>query len=781
MPVSSQISLVSIHEHSAEFLPQVKIRKPSANFINTGNKVTQNKPDFSSKKPKRSRAFSTGALRQKPVAKMNKSRSRRGSITSLDHHNFPQGLTAAVRKHSNQAGPRFSTNSTNSNKSSDKSRPSSTQGRNHKHSKKSHRILSGKGSAHGSRYSNFDFISENPADQILIHPYRSTSSLQNLPNPNDVNHFWPEFNLMDLVSESWTVSDPAVANTPAKDKKRPAETNASISDLSKPDYFIDTDPMARMLPDGLVADDWVRLKHIPSMFTTRVEGQKSAETLNSEENVSHPGTPVPTMVEKVPDLVMNFKSEENSSSHQEDFDFSTKNSHLFQQSETLQRIASEISALYLYQNSLTVGKYKRLINSKRKDSCETNETTSGTSVSGDQVTDCQHDLFPQESLTKWNPWSHIFSEAPAGLNVPPAKGKGGAPTGPSAEESKNILDKNCPNLNEAGKYIVRVYYMGKWRKVTVDDSIPVDHQGHVLLPLTHLATATNPTAYIEAWPLLLAKALVKISLLTEESIEEIPMFHPIQCLTGFTPKTIQADYWQIVNPYLPKWELNENNQNLAPVSELVIARQNSDSFLVTQTRDCPLEEPEDPIVIPNWKLIRPTEEIKNLIHEQNKTPFQHLWFEYAGASLKELEVTKPKTSETEIRPESKADSMANVVKTVSSVKSVTSKAGSRKSKRPNLPKTASNLSNSSKNTKTTEKNAGGDETDSKLGLIHEAGASGANSDSSLSLKHVTSKISLNHRRKWMDSKLLDSELNWITIYENISDQNNLIHEYWSAG
>ncbi|EFN77738.1 Uncharacterized protein C6orf103, partial [Harpegnathos saltator] len=75
-----------------------------------------------------------------------------------------------------------------------------------------------------------------------------------------------------------------------------------------------------------------------------------------------------------------------------------------------------------------------------------------------------------------------------------------------------------------GKYIVRLYHMGCWRRIAVDDIIPIDQNGTSLLPRT-----SNNT---ELWPMLLAKALLKIASLTWTERREIVDFHPISCLTG---------------------------------------------------------------------------------------------------------------------------------------------------------------------------------------------------------------------------------------------------------
>lgn len=48
-----------------------------------------------------------------------------------------------------------------------------------------------------------------------------------------------------------------------------------------------------------------------------------------------------------------------------------------------------------------------------------------------------------------------------------------------------------------------IFIQGAWRKVTVDDWMPFDDEGKLLLPAT-----TNEH---ELWPMLLSKALIKVA------------------------------------------------------------------------------------------------------------------------------------------------------------------------------------------------------------------------------------------------------------------------------
>ncbi|CAF4834291.1 unnamed protein product, partial [Rotaria socialis] len=56
--------------------------------------------------------------------------------------------------------------------------------------------------------------------------------------------------------------------------------------------------------------------------------------------------------------------------------------------------------------------------------------------------------------------------------------------------------------NPSGKYVVRLFFLGAWRKIIIDDTIPFDSENRCLLPQTSLPH--------ELWPMLLSKALLKI-------------------------------------------------------------------------------------------------------------------------------------------------------------------------------------------------------------------------------------------------------------------------------
>lgn len=132
-----------------------------------------------------------------------------------------------------------------------------------------------------------------------------------------------------------------------------------------------------------------------------------------------------------------------------------------------------------------------------------------------------------------------------------------------------------------GKYVVRLFWLGSWRKVYVDDLLPVNSQDQVMLPSV-VISALPPEAFyspetpdlnspkgkkgksdkestkskeskisgkkpkdtfrvVELWPFLLSKALLKIAGLTWYDDQELLDFDIIQCLTGWTPTRINTE------------------------------------------------------------------------------------------------------------------------------------------------------------------------------------------------------------------------------------------------
>lgn len=104
-----------------------------------------------------------------------------------------------------------------------------------------------------------------------------------------------------------------------------------------------------------------------------------------------------------------------------------------------------------------------------------------------------------------------------------------------------------PLVNPNGKYVVKLYWVGKWRKIVVDDSIPCDINGAPLL-----ITSSNSN---EIWPLVLSKALLKLTAMAlSPRNREIPEFHIITALTGWIHEVLSGSCnstWDLLKQTMP--------------------------------------------------------------------------------------------------------------------------------------------------------------------------------------------------------------------------------------
>ncbi|XP_025072087.1 androglobin isoform X2 [Alligator sinensis] len=241
------------------------------------------------------------------------------------------------------------------------------------------------------------------------------------------------------------------------------------------------------------------------------------------------------------------------------FDLFSGNEHLFG-SELMRWIISEICAAWrLYNANVLINDGKANIN----------ETPA---------------LF-------WKPWEHIYALCKA-------------------------IKGHMPLYNSYGKYVVKLYWMGCWRKIVVDDTMPFNEENNLLLPAT--------TCQIELWPMLLAKAIIKLANtdIHESGKRELGEFTVLHALTGWIPELIplQSGYldkvWIFLKDVVPEFKLpNETIPEFkTPLSDTKAKETKGPEVKnETSTSSKQLEKPEKV-----EKIGKEKSEIKDIVKKKSK-------------------------------------------------------------------------------------------------------------------------------------------------------------------
>uniref|UniRef100_A0A2C9K873 Uncharacterized protein n=1 Tax=Biomphalaria glabrata TaxID=6526 RepID=A0A2C9K873_BIOGL len=256
--------------------------------------------------------------------------------------------------------------------------------------------------------------------------------------------------------------------------------NTNVADAKKSKIVVwpewnDADVNAEKWKDGIVEAtkrDDKKGKSPVVQFSTLYEDPDGRLEMPPSVKVDHWKRPADFITDRVPVVV-------DTEHIPEGIDLLSQNGHL-DNSEMLRYCISQITALW---DMHTVK--------------PTNEAALEATIPGDDPTH------------SWQPWGHIYSLCKAGK-------------GP-----------HLPLYNNYGKYVVKIYWMGCWRKVYIDDLMPFDENDNLLLPASALKH--------ELWPMLLAKALIKVASLDYSGGNQSQEFGDmtvIHTLTGWIPEAI---------------------------------------------------------------------------------------------------------------------------------------------------------------------------------------------------------------------------------------------------
>ena len=168
----------------------------------------------------------------------------------------------------------------------------------------------------------------------------------------------------------------------------------------------------------------------------------------------------------------------------ESFDLIAPNEHLHS-SETMRWVISQIHTLWdICKKDPNKLAQQQAQQAALQQQAQQQQQSSQHSPGNTSVVPGDAEIITNKALLAgrlWRPWEHIYA-----LN-------------------KVVKGPFIPAYNPYGKYIVRLYFMGTWRRIVVDDLLPVDENGTLLLPQTTISG--------ELWPMLLTKALMKIMFL----------------------------------------------------------------------------------------------------------------------------------------------------------------------------------------------------------------------------------------------------------------------------